>query len=138
LRGVPNRAALGRFVARLASVYKEQPALWRDDASWGGFSWIDVADKENSVIAYVRRDAESHVVVVLNLTPVPRRRYRVGVPENARYTRVLSSDDEDWGGSGYAALDALETDTSPFHGQAQSIEITLPPLAAVVLAPARQ
>ena len=138
LRDVPNRAAFGRFVARLASVYKQQPALWRDDASWGGFSWIDVADKENSVIAYVRRDAESHVVVLLNLTPVPRRRYRVGVPENVRYTRILSSDDEDWGGSGYAALDAVETEALPFHGQAQSIEITLPPLAAVVLAPARQ
>jgi 1,4-alpha-glucan branching enzyme len=138
LRDVPNRAAFGRFIARLSSVYKQQSALWRDDANWGGFSWIDVADKENSVIAYVRRDGESHVVVLLNLTPVPREKYRVGVPENARYARVLSTDDADWGGSGYAAFDAVDAEAFPFHGQAQSIELTLPPLAAVVLAPVRQ
>src|SRR6266496_4281721 len=55
LRDLPNRAAFGQFLARLGTVYKQEPALWRDDASWEGFSWIDVADKENSVIAYVRR-----------------------------------------------------------------------------------
>jgi 1,4-alpha-glucan branching enzyme len=138
LRDVPNRAAFGRFVARLASVYKQEPALWRDDTRWEGFNWIDVADKENSVIAYVRRAGESHVVVLLNLTPVPRARYRVGVPENSRYTRLLSTDDEDWGGSGYAAFDSVETEAAPFHGHPQSIEIALPPLAAVVFAPVRR
>jgi 1,4-alpha-glucan branching enzyme len=138
LRDVPNRSAFGRFLARLGTVYKQEPSLWRDDATWEGFSWIDVADKENSVIAYVRRAGQSHVVVLLNLTPVPRERYRVGVPENARYVRLLSTDDVDWGGSGYAAFDSIESEASPFHGQAQSIEITLPPLAAVVLAPSRQ
>jgi len=77
-------------------------------------------------------------VVLLNLTPVPRERYRVGVPENARYQRLLSTDDEAWGGSGYAAFESVDTEPSPFHGQQQSIEITLPPLAAIVLAPSRQ
>jgi len=138
LRDDPNRAAFGRFLARLGRVYKQEPALWRDDASWEGFNWIDVADKENSVIAYARRAAQSHVVVLLNLTPVPRERYRVGVPENARYQRLLSTDDEAWGGSGYAAFESVDTEPSPFHGQQQSIEITLPPLAAIVLAPSRQ
>jgi len=138
LRDDPNRAAFGRFLARLGRVYKQEPALWRDDASWEGFNWIDVADKENSVIAYARRAAQSHVVVLLNLTPVPRERYRIGVPENARYQRLLSTDDEAWGGSGYAAFESVDTEPSPFHGQQQSIEITLPPLAAIVLAPSRQ
>ena len=135
LRDVPNRAAFGRFVSRLASVYKQQPAFWRDDASWEGFAWIDVADKENSVIAFARRAGDSHVVVVLNLTPVPRERYRVGVPNAGRYTRLLSTDDAEWGGSGYAAFESVDTEPVPFHAQSQSLEITLPPLAAVVLAP---
>jgi 1,4-alpha-glucan branching enzyme len=138
LSAVPNRAAFGRFLARLTSVYKQQPALWHDDASWDGFSWIDVADRENSVIAYMRRYRESHVIVLLNLTPVPREGYRVGVPQNVRYARLLSTDDEDWGGSGYGAFDTVEADASPFHGHSHSIEITLPPLAAIVLAPAPQ
>lgn len=135
LRDDPNHAAFGEFLARLAALYKEQPALWRDDATWEGFSWIDVADKENSVIAYVRRAGDSHLVVVLNLTPVPRERYRVGVPSGGRYTRLMSSDDQAWGGSGYADFRDVETQSSPFHGHDQSIEVTLPPLAALVLAP---
>ena len=135
LRGDQGRAALGNFLKRLTTVYKEQPALWRDDATWEGFSWIDVADKENSVISYVRRAGESHVIVVLNLTPVPRERYRIGVPLNGRYARLLSSDDQAWGGSGYGHFEDVHAVGSPFHGQPQSIEITLPPLAAVVLAP---
>ncbi len=135
LRDQPSRAAFGNFVKQLSALYKARPALWRDDSSWEGFSWIDVADKENSVIAYVRRAGESHVVVVLNLTPVPRERYRVGVPSSGRYTRLLSSDDQAWGGSGYGHFDDAPTDPSPFHGHAQSLELTLPPLAALVLAP---
>jgi len=138
LRDVPNREAFSNFVARLANVYREEAAFWRDDASWEGFSWIDVADRENSVIAYMRRSGTSHAVVVLNLTPVPRERYRVGVPQSGRYMRLLSTDDPEWGGSGYAQFASVDAEASPFHGHSQSIEITLPPLAAVVLAPARQ
>jgi 1,4-alpha-glucan branching enzyme len=138
MRDVPNRSAFGNFVARLATLYKTELAFWRDDASWEGFSWIDVADRDNSVVSYMRRSGTSHVVVVLNLTPVPRERYRVGVPQSGRYARLLSSDDREWGGSGYAQFEFVETEASSFHGQSQSVEITLPPLAAVVLAPAHE
>ena len=135
LRDDPNRAAFGRFVTKLGALYKGTAALWREDSSWEGFSWIDVSDKENSVISYVRRAGGSHAIVALNLTPVPRERYRIGVPGSGMYDRVLSSDDQEWGGSGYAAFQTVRADGSPFHGYAQSIEITLPPLSAIVLTP---
>ena len=135
LREDPNRAAFGRFAAKLGALYKNEPALWREDPSWEGFSWIDVSDKENSVISYVRRAGKSHAVVVLNLTPVPRERYRIGVPGGGTYDRVLSSDDQEWGGSGYGAFNSIEAEGGPFHGYSQSIEITLPPLGALVLTP---
>jgi 1,4-alpha-glucan branching enzyme len=135
LRDDPRRAALERFLARLARVYRDNPVFWREDPSWEGFTWIDVADRENSVVSYVRRAGDAHVVVVLNLTPVPRERYRVGVPSHGTYVKLLSSDDPEWGGSGYGAIDAVDTDPSPFHGYGQSIELTLPPLGALVLAP---
>jgi 1,4-alpha-glucan branching enzyme len=136
LRDDPARAAFSRYVARLASVYKDTPALWREDPSWEGFAWIDVADKENSVVSYVRRSGSSHVVVLLNLTPVPRERYRVGVPSEGRYDVLLASDSSEWGGSGANDARSLSTEPSTFHGYPQSIEVTLPPLGALVLAPA--
>ena len=136
LRDDARRVAFGRYLTRLAMLYRQEPALWREDPSWDGFAWIDVADRENSVLSYVRRSGSSHVVVVLNLTPVPRERYRIGVPAAGHYERLLSSDDLEWGGSGVGAIAGIDSDASPFHGYPQSIEITLPPLAALMFAPA--
>jgi 1,4-alpha-glucan branching enzyme len=132
-----RRIALCRFVSRLAALYKENPVWWRDDPTWDGFTWIDVADRENSVISYARRDGDAHAIVMLNLTPVPRERYRVGVPAAVAYEKLLSSDDAEWGGTGLGAFDRVECDAAPFHGYPQSIEVSLPPLAALVLAPVR-
>src|SRR5205814_186790 len=136
LRDDPRRAAFEAYVARLARVYREHAAFWRDDASWQGFTWIDVADRDNSVVSYVRRAGDDHAVVILNLTPVPRERYRVGVPADATYVKLFSSDDTEWGGSGYAAVDSARAEPSPFHGYPQSVELTLPPLGALVFRPA--
>jgi 1,4-alpha-glucan branching enzyme len=134
----PRREAFCRFVSTLGALYKREPAFWREDSSWNGFAWLDVADRDNSVISYSRRaDDGSLAIVMLNLTPVPRERYRIGVPEAGRYEKLLSTDDDQWGGSGYGAFDWVETDPSFFHGHAQSIEVTLPPLGALILVPTR-
>ena len=135
LREDPLRRAFEHYVAQLANVYKEHPAFWRDDPSWDGFRWIDVADRDNSVLSYVRRGGDHHAVVILNLTPVPRERYRIGVPSSERYRRVLSTDDQEWGGSGFGAFHDVTPVASAFHGFPQSIEVTLPPLGALVLVP---
>jgi 1,4-alpha-glucan branching enzyme len=131
----PDRAAYHEYVRRLGHVYREEPAFWREDPSWEGFCWVDVADRANSVISYVRREGDRHAVVLLNLTPVPRDNYRVGVPSSGMYTKLLSSDDLQWGGSGYGSVDSLGTDPSPSHGYPQSVSLTLPPLGAVILVP---
>ena len=131
----PERAAFKNYIARLGHVYRERSEFWREDPSWEGFCWIDVADRANSVISYVRQDGDRHAVVVLNLTPVPREHYRVGVPGVGTYAKLVSSDDVQWGGSGYGAVERLETESSPFHGYQQSVALALPPLGGVVLVP---
>ena len=133
VRDDPRRAAFQAYVARLAHVYREHPAFWRDDSSWEGFSWIDVADRENSVISYSRCSGDDSAVVILNLTPMPRERYRIGVPRWGSYTKLLSSDDAEWGGSGFGAVDSVSAEATPFHGYQQSVELPLPPLGGVVL-----
>jgi 1,4-alpha-glucan branching enzyme len=129
----PDRGGFAEYVSRLGHLYRDHSAFWREDPSWEGFCWVDVADRSNSVISYVRRDGDRHAVVVLNLTPVPRESYRVGVPDSGTYGKLLSSDDAEWGGSGYGGFDTLETQPSPFHGYQQSVALTLPPLAAVII-----
>jgi 1,4-alpha-glucan branching enzyme len=132
----PARRGLARFLAELARVYRATPALWRRDPDPDGFEWIDWSDHENAVVAYLRRDGERHALVVLNWTPVPRERYRLGVPGEGAYELLLSSDEARFGGSGAFGQRSMASEPSPWHGRTRSILIGLPPLAALVLAPA--
>ncbi len=134
----PERAAFAAYVARLGAVYQAHPALWRDDHDSRSFEWIDASDRDNSVLSYLRWAGEEQVVVILNLTPTPHPGYRIGVPDHGEYVRLLSTDDRAWGGSGYGEFDRLPAHEIPYHGRRYSVELDLPPLSALVLAPAAQ
>ena len=131
----PSRQGMGRFLAALGELYRTTPCFWRGDPDGASFAWIDCADREASIVSYQRRDGDEHAVVVLNLTPVPRTSYRVGVPRAGRYHVALDSDAVEFGGSGYARMTTLATESLPWQGLAQSVQLTLPPLAALVLVP---
>jgi 1,4-alpha-glucan branching enzyme len=95
-----------RWVADLNRLVREEPALHELDFEPGGFEWMDCADHENSVLAFVRRPRGDggEVLVALNFTPVPRPGYRVGVPRGGYWREVLNSDAGDYGGSGMGNL----------------------------------
>jgi 1,4-alpha-glucan branching enzyme len=131
----PMREKLVAFMRRLGEVYLATPAFWQNDPSPASFEWIDCADHENSVLAYIRRAGDQHVVVVLNLTPVPRPDYRIGVPENVRYVEILCSDAPEFGGSEVETRAEVDAEPVAAHGRAQSLNLVLPPLGALVLAP---
>ncbi|MGH7632341.1 MAG: 1,4-alpha-glucan branching protein GlgB, partial [Gemmatimonadaceae bacterium] len=133
LLGDPMRAGFTHFLTELGALYHAQPPLWRDDAEPTGFQWIDVEDRANSVLSWVRRAGDEHVVVVLNLTPVPREDYRIGAPQAGTYVELLSSDAERFGGSEVATRGEVHTEDAPFHGYPQSMRLVLPPLGGVVL-----
>ncbi len=132
----PRRAGLSRFMEDLGRLYAESSCLWYCDPDASGFSWIDCHDRDQSVLAYLRRQGSELLVVVLNLTPVPRDGYRIGVPPSRRYVQRLNSDDKAYGGSGYRVIAELKTESVPWHGFQQSVIVNLPPLGALILAPA--
>jgi 1,4-alpha-glucan branching enzyme len=137
LEGEPDRAAFRDYMAELGRLYRDEPCLWRLDHEGDGFSWVDCSDHANSVVSYVRRDGDAHLVVVLNLTPVPREHYRIGVPWAGAYRERLSSDDRRFGGSEVETLARIETEAASAHGHPHSVVLRLPPLGALVLAPER-
>jgi 1,4-alpha-glucan branching enzyme len=119
----------------LNHLYLNTPALYELDFFVEGFSWLDCHDSEQSVISYQRRAADgSLVVVILNFTPAPRMDYRVGVPESRVYQEVFNSDSTYYGGSNSGNLGAIIPTGQSWAGQPDSIMITLPPLAGVILA----
>jgi len=133
----PARRGLARFLATLGALYQAHPCLWRTDPDGSGFAWIDCTDRDASILSYERRDGAAHLVVVLNLTPVPRDGYRIGIPGSGDYVVRLDSDAAEFGGSGYRALPSTITvEDVPWQGHARSVVLRLPPLAALVLEPA--
>ncbi len=141
LLGDPDRAALHHFVRDLGTLYQEHPCLWRSDPDPRGFQWIACWDQECSIVSYQRRLAEDaagdSLIVVLNMTPVPREGYRIGAPRPGRYRCLMSSDEVRYGGSGYATPEVVETEQVHADGCRDSMVLTLPPSAALVLCPAR-
>ncbi|BAH39752.1 1,4-alpha-glucan branching enzyme [Gemmatimonas aurantiaca T-27] len=131
----PRRRGLSDFLQALQQAYRAHACFWRSDHEPAGFRWIDVADREQSVLSYARFDGDAHALVVLNLTPVPRDQYRLGVPRAGRYRLLLNSDASAFGGSGYPVFEEVTTDAMPYHGFDASIVLSLPPLAMLVLLP---
>ena len=85
---------------------------------------------QNSVFAFLRYGdvATPPVLVVCNMTPVPRIGYRIGVPRPGRWQELLNTDAAFYGGSGMGNGGAVQTVPVQRHGEAQSLELTLPPL----------
>jgi len=129
----PERAGLLRYMEDIGRLYRELPCLWRTDPDHDTCAWIDCHDCDNSVLSYLRRDGRRLVVVVLNLTPVPRNDYRIGAPLAGRYSLRLNSDNLRYNGSDFPTATTVESEPVGWHGFGQSIRVNLPPLAAIVL-----
>jgi 1,4-alpha-glucan branching enzyme len=131
----PMHQGVHRFVKDLNKVYQSEPALYEIDFEWTGFTWIDANDSDNSVFSFTRnaRSADEFVVVVSNLTPIPRYNYRVGVSKPGYYREILNSDSAHYGGSNLGNDGGRMTDDVPWHGHGQSLSLTLPPLATIML-----
>lgn len=131
----PNHQGLKRFVSDLNRLYQNEPALYEDDFEWTGFAWIDANDSDNSVFSFIRKakSSDEFVVVVSNFTQVPREGYRVGVPKPGYYREILNSDSEYYWGSNMGNGGGRATEGISMHGQPQSLSLTLPPLATIML-----
>jgi 1,4-alpha-glucan branching enzyme len=128
-------AGLQHWVRDLNRLYRREPALYELDCSPKGFEWIDCSDVQNSIVSLIRRgrSTEGTVLAACNFTPVPRHNYRLGVPRAGFWEEVLNSDAHLYGGSGQGNLGGAEADPTAHHGQPYSLNLTLPPLAMVVL-----
>jgi 1,4-alpha-glucan branching enzyme len=118
----------------LNRLYRQEPALHRADCDPDGFRWVIGDDRSNSVFAWLRLAADAEpVLVICNMTPVPRERYRVGVPRHGVWAELMNSDAAVYGGSNLGNCGELETQPLPAHGYNASLELTLPPLAVIAL-----
>ncbi len=128
----PPHAGVQNLVRDLNRLYRSESALHRYDFESQGFEWIDCHDAAQSVISYQRRANHEIIITAFNFTPVVRTNYRLGVPEPGRYRLLLNSDSIFYGG-GNIGEQILHTEPEPWMGHPQSIVLTLPPLAGMIL-----
>ena len=129
-----NNRGLKDYVKELLKMYRKYPALYEFDCSWDGFEWMNADDKDNSVYSFVRKAStgKNSLLFVLNMTPMKREKYRVPVPVMKKYKLLLNSDEEQFGGFGNIVSAEIVAENVPWHYQEQSIEVDLPPYAALV------
>jgi 1,4-alpha-glucan branching enzyme len=133
----PFHKGLQLLVRDLNALHRREVALHQLDSDPAGFQWIDCSDSERSIVSFLRRgrDATALVIVICNFTPVPRFGYRVGVPRLGFYREVLNTDGAAYGGSNVGNSGGVSADAIPWQGQACSLMLTLPPLAALFFTP---
>ena len=129
----PAHKQMEQFSQDLNKFYLEHPALWQDDDSWQGFSWISHDDYQQSVIAFRRIDDDGkEIIAICNFCPVQRNDYKIGVPKEGRYQTVFNTDAAVYGGSGITEK-KFETLPISMHGFEQCISMTLAPLSVLYL-----
>ena len=121
------------LVRDLNRLYRDTPALYRNDSRPEGFLWLEPNDADLSVYAFVRRGrvGDPMVVAAMNFTPVERS-YRLGFPAEGRWDEVLNTDAAIYGGGNRGNAGRVVTEDTPWHGQPHSALVTLPPLSTVI------
>ena len=131
----PAHQGLRALLRDLNALYRNEAALHEFDFDPRGFRWIDCHDADQSVLSLVRqgRNPADTLVVLLNFTPVPRDRYRIGMPAGGPWREVLNTDSQFYGGSNRGNGRLLHPHAEAWMGFEQSVDLSLPPLGAIFL-----
>jgi len=119
-------------------IYRTEPALYEVDFEPHGFRWLDANDVARNAYSFLRLSADGSraVACVCNLSPVPRERYRVGLPHGGNWVELLNTDSVYYAGSGLGNLGQVTAEEHGAGGQPFSAALTLPPLSVLWLRPA--
>ena len=97
-----EHSSMKYYTQKLLEIYNKYPCLSENDNNWKSFEWINADDKDRSIYSYVRKseNGRNNILVVLNMTPMERKDYQIGVDKKKKYKLLLNSDDVDFGGNG--------------------------------------
>lgn len=134
LLDIDEHRGMQHLVRDLNRLYRKTPTLYTYDSDAHGFEWIEADDRHQSVFAFIRKGeaADPFIVVVINMTPVLRHNFRIGLPCEGYYVERLNTDSEQYGGSNQGNQGGKSAEAVTWQGRDWSMEITLPALAAVI------
>ncbi len=129
-------AGLKTYVGELLTMYHKYPALYEIDNDWAGFEWINADDQDRSIYSFMRKSATDHteLLFVLNMTPVERDDFRVGVPIDGKYQLVLNSDEKRFGGGNRSIPAEIKAQKGDCDKKPYFLSFDLPAYGAAVFA----
>jgi len=132
----PTHQGVMTLVRELNGFYRAHPPMHVRDNDWTGFEWVDLTDYASSVISFLRKAPDgSQILWVFNFTPVLRENYCVGCRVPGFWRELFNTDAVYFGGTNQGNAGGVTARTSALGGWPHYLELTLPPLAAVALAP---
>ena len=127
-----SHGKLLQMMKLLNHLYKENAPFWEIDHYYTGFEWIWCDDADNSIVSFVRKDDHGNqILCVFNFTPVVRYNYRLGAPTRGKWKEIFNTDSDMFGGSNVGNFGEVWTQDVPWQNRDCSLNIKLPPLAAV-------
>ncbi len=129
-RGVFN------WVRDLNYFIQDNPAMFELDFSPDGFEWIDCNNAAQNIVSFVRYTKDKYanpIIVISNFSPITHYNYRLGVPLCCDWDEALNSDLAYYAGTGLGNPDIIKITDIAWHNQEQSIELTIPALATLML-----
>ncbi len=122
------------YVKELLGIYRKYPAMYSIDNDWGGFEWLNADDAERSIYSFFRKDetGKNNILFVLNMTPMMREGFKVGVPKKKKYKLLLNSDEKRFGGFGNEIPAEIMAVKEKCDFRDYAITFDLPPLTAAI------
>ncbi|GAA2909490.1 1,4-alpha-glucan branching protein GlgB [Enterococcus pseudoavium] len=133
----PLNLSMQHFTAELNKFYKEQTALWELEDSYDTIEIIDADNTTESVLTFMRKGKrkKDFLIVVLNMTPVERQDFHVGVPYPGTYEEIWNTEMQEFGGTWTKHNETRQSESIEFKEYGQLIKTTVPALGAIILKP---
>jgi 1,4-alpha-glucan branching enzyme len=131
----PSHGGMKYCVQKLNELYKSEPALYEKQFQSGGFEWVDLNHRSESVLVYKRKGLkdENDVIVLLNVTPVVRHNWEIYVHGKGKWTELFNSDSKEFWGTGDVYNPSIKSELVDKPSNCYKLTIHLPALGAVVI-----
>jgi len=133
---IESHAGMRKTVQALNEIYKNNPALFELQFDPKGFEWVEINKREEAVIAFKRKGLkpENDILIVMNMTPVPRHQFPIHVQGKKVWSEIFNSDSKKFGGAGDLTNTGIQSTPQDEKGDWNQLLLNLPALSAIVLA----
>ena len=132
---IESHAGMRKTVQALNEIYKNNPALFELQFDPKGFEWVEINKRKEAVIAFKRKGlkSENDVLIVMNMTPVPRHQFPIHVQGKKVWSEIFNSDAKKFWGAGDLTNTSIQVIPQDEKGDWNQLLLNLPALSAIVL-----